>query len=313
MAGKCLSDHKRNWKTALEKVSHPTTQAVLNYFQNAEPYTTLIKMCTDEQGRASLNPVEELETLMKKAPVYSLDTLALENAEHVKICKFLTAHILADKINRCLFKKDSNGYLQEKEWDFLMRKIPAAGSDGGVQNWLHLFVSMMRNAKRANPKTRYDFISFNYDGIAENVMRQLWSLPSDDLGPFEEAASFHYPHGRLQWVNKPGGPTRIAIDNYEECILFAHNKEHKEGFPAATEALQVASIIISIGFNFAPENVESLEMQKVVADKKLIYQNFDKNEGLDRRIESLPFTEVSRFHGPIAAGIMRGYLGELPS
>ena len=75
---------------------------------------------------------------MKKAPAYSLDTLALENAEHVKMCKFLTAQILAEKINGCLVEKDPRGFLCWKEWDFLMRELSGDGGSSGNKNWLHL-------------------------------------------------------------------------------------------------------------------------------------------------------------------------------
>lgn len=307
-----LSDFETEWKEAFEKLILPDSNRMRAYFQGSEPYQTLFDNSFHDDGSASLNRISDLRALMEKAPVYSLDTLALENPEHVKICKFLTAYCLAETINPNLFEK-IEGYNEPKEWDFLKRKINTNTTEGHIDNWLHLFVSMMRAAKRENPDTQYNFISFNYDGIAENVMKHLWSLPSDNLGPFEDTTSFFYPHGQLKWKSDARGITRLDISDFEEAILFAHNKEHKDGFPPAIKALEESEQVFSLGFNFAPENIASLDLLKASEKKSLVYQNFDKNEGLDNRIQKLKFSSTERFSGPIAAAITRGYLGDLPS
>lgn len=310
LAASSLKKCKREWEEAVNEKWISSTPALLAYFQGVQPFTELVKLSTNEEGGASLTLISRLLELMEMAPVYSLDTLALENPEYLKICKLLTAQIIADKVNSSLLSK-RDGRIQPKEWEFAKRTIRIGGET--KNNWINLFVSMMRSAKRARPDTKFNFISFNYDGIVENVMRKLWALPSEDIGQFDDVARFCYPHGRLPWVTGTDNVTSLNSAEYESSILFAHNKEHKEGFPDAIAAIKASQDVISLGFHFAPENINSLSLSEIAKGKNLTYQNYAGNRGLDERISRLPFAYAKPFSGSIADAVVQGYCGELPS
>ncbi len=314
-AAKTLEDFERRWKLITEKHFGIKTPEMRRYLSNNSTYMALFDLCTDnDSGRAHLHTIQNLRQIMALAPAVSLDTLALENPEYRSHCKLLTASILANAISGQL-KLDTT----TNDWAILNNRIPQKNSNLGAQtsglrhNWIHLFASMMRNSISKNSGTHFSFISFNYDCIVEKVLEKVWNISSRNIGNLADLANFYYPHGKLSWSEKHDKSVTFDISSYENSILFAHNKEHKDGFPAAIDALNDAERVISLGFHFAPENVLSLNLKKAAEEKPVIYQNFANNEELDRRVHELPFNDHKSFSGTIADGLLQGRLGELPS
>lgn len=263
----------------------------------------LFDECGNDRGY-DFGPMFALIDLMEEAPAYSIDTLALEKPEHLNLCRTLVAQIIASSIKKQILQSDDGSEV----WNFSKRIIPGTSNT----NWLHLFVSMMRNAIRRDADQRFSFISFNYDKIAETVMRRVWSLASQDMPGFDSFVEFTYPHGQIDWIID--GQMRSRFGGDASKIVFAHNKGDTGSFKEAREYLERADVIISLGFHFAPENIRSLfEEDGTVVGAELIYQNYDSNMGLDRRVAELGFGANGRFTGRIADAIVQGQLGELPS
>jgi hypothetical protein len=310
-----LKNHDAEWKNIFKKLPYPTLDTILNYFGGTEPYTTLIDLCTNEAGRCSIDPIRELASIMERAPVYSLDTLALENPEQIEFCKFLTAYIIINNMEGNLGTRENPG-----DWNYLQRKLTSFRNSGSETssstdlNWIHLFTSMMRNTLQKSPNDKFHFISFNYDGIVEQVVKKLWQLSTRDMVPVEKAVTFCYPHGRLHWIDKSNQLMRVTIEGYSQNILFAHNKENKDGFSAAQDAINNSDTIIALGFHFSPENLSSLDFYNLAKGKSVIYQNYDSNDGLRNRVKNTPsLADIKEFNGPIPNAILQGKLGELPS
>ena len=269
----------------------------------------LVKTLERSQSN-SVGPLFELITVIQRTSAYSIDTLALENPEYLEICKTLASGILTSKIQGNL-QIDRTG---TEIWNFAERKITNSFSQGQQANWIHLFTSMMRNAYTQNREKRYKVISFNYDKIFEMTLRRVWGVSTRELIDIDEFVEFTYPHGLIDWTIDTSSRSRFSYDSSH--IEFAHNKSDKTSFDLAREFIADATDIISLGFSFAPENIDSLGLKESVelltTEPTLIYQNFDGNLGVNRRVNELP-VEAIEFRGPISQAIQQGQLGDLPS
>lgn len=242
---------------------------------------------------------------MTSAPAYSIDTLAMENPEYLGLCKAIVAELITAGVRKQIELDEAEG---REVWGFEKRSIPVQA--GMASNWIHLLASMMRNSLQHDPTHRFKFVSFNYDRIAEMVLRRIWSLPSRQLGHFQDVIEFTYPHGKIAWNVDLGG--RSTLKPRESEIVFAHNKEDAQSFETAINFLDDADLIVALGFHFAPENVRSLSLARRAFGKRLIYQNYANNRGLDERVAKLGIVDPRKFGGPIADAIVQGELGELP-
>lgn len=299
-----LQDFLGIWNREREKAFHWDVSTVKRVFSK-EPHSGLLRCC-DKNGNIDISPIKKLLSIMKEAPVYSIDTLALENPEYSGICQHLTSAIIIEKLREQI-RQDHSGV----QWDFAQRRLAAKSDSASSENWIHLFTAMMRNSVARDKDSRFLFISFNYDRIVQHTMSHIWRLSSRDIGPFEEIADFCYPHGQIGWTVDERSQSKF--DYLGEGIQFAHNKIDRSAFNRPTEWLNKANTVISLGFHFAPENIESLNIRSALKSGKLIYQNYDRNEGLDRRVAELGLPAFEKFDGPISKAILQGKLGLLPS
>lgn len=273
---------------------------------NADSFRkTILSVCESEDQKINFDPALELTDLMQEAPAYSIDTLALENPEYLALCRVIVARLIIDSLQRQIVK-DERG---DEIWGFAHRKVPS--SSGMISNWVHLFVSMMRNSIRKEPDQSYLFISFNYDQLAEKIMRRIWAKPSQNIGALDQFARFTYPHGKISWGLGDRGASRLSVAESE--LVFAYNKSGLDAFAEARDFLSEAEQIVSLGFHFAPENIRSLFPEDMGPHAALTYQNYEGNKGLDRRVEDAGFIDARSFEGSIAEAINQGELGELPS
>lgn len=280
---------------------------ISNFFWDDPTSLSIVKFLEKDNGK-SIAPAYGLLKLMTEAPVPSIDTLAFENSNYLGLCKSLVASIIIERIREGIAKSD-NG---TEEWRFMKRMIvDQANGNSHQQNWIHLFTAMMRNMLTVNPEHKFKFVSFNYDMLFEQTLRRLWDLPDRSLGNLDDIVEFTYPHGSISWgVDHQGHST---FDHSARNIVFAHNKEDRGGFDKSREFIGTSNLLLSLGFNFAKENTDSLNLAHLAVDKHLIYQNFDGSVGLARRVDRLRLASVEAFEGPIASAIMQEKLGDLLS
>jgi len=249
--------------------------------------------------------VKSLVALMGSAPAYSIDTLAMENPEHLGLCRAMVAELITAGVRKQIRFDEGEG---REVWNFELRSV-RAGADV-APNWIHLLASMMRNTLQADPSHQFRFISFNYDRIVEMTLGKIWKLPTRSLGKFDDVVAFTYPHGKISW--EVNSSEQSSFKPLQSEIVFAHNKDDLTSFETAISFLDEADVIIALGFHFAPENVRSLSLGRRAMGKRLIYQNYANNRGLDERVGRLGVVDPRKFSGSIADAIVQGELGELP-
>lgn len=285
--------------------------AGLRDFFYDDPVKKALVKTLEESRSKSVKPLFDLINVIQRTSAYSIDTLALENSEYLEICKTLASGILTSSIQENIHI-DQTG---TENWKFDQRKIYNSKSQDQTQaNWIHLFTSMMRNAYTQNRSKRYKFISFNYDKLFEMTLRRVWDVSTRKLIDIDSFVEFTYPHGLIDWTVDTSGRSHFSYDSSQ--IEFAHNKTDKNSFDLARDFIAETTDIISLGFSFAPENIDSLGLRLSdglsVTQPTLIYQNYDGNQGVNRRVSELPVDAVE-FRGPISQAIQQSQLGDLPS
>lgn len=282
-------------------------------WMQAEPFRKALlqfAVSEDPSGRQDFNlsylfgMIDKLE----RSPVLSIDTFALENEEFAAPCKNAVAQMLIDKLKSNISRDDHGNYRLE-----LLKRLIANPRDQGqsIRNWVHLFLAMARTALAQDRDTKFEILSFNYDKIFEQIARDIWSVPSRNLGNFDDIFSITYPHGQVAWRIESDGRSTFSVE--ESAIEFAHIHPGRETLPDFSEQLVRSDKIIALGFAFAPENIRTLGIADGAHLKALVYQNYDKNRGLDSRVRSLNVANVRSFSGSISNAILEGELGELPA
>ena len=297
-----IQDFRSKWrKLSKQNRGFFRLDDLLAAFSTNEEYSWLLDMCKDDRGSYSLSVVQDLVTSIENAPIYSLDTLVLERPELEEVCQRLTYLVLKRHIRAATSVE--HGVLKEVSF---FKPILKDKTD----NWIHAYFSVLRNRLSVTPSSRVAIISFNYDMIFEKSLRKLWEFPSRDLGTFDDRFEVLYPHGCMEW-NVNSSDLRFLGDH--SGIVFAHKKKEARSIDRIQTIIGSASEIVSLGFAFSRENVDTFGLRKHDSSAILRYQNYDENPGLDARVDQQKFAFVERFNGGIAPAIWRGAVGDLPS
>lgn len=306
-----LKNFRSQWYARADRDNFWNANRAINFI-NSDEFASLfsdhvINTFEDGQRGYDITGLFELVEIMETAPAYSLDTLALEYPESSDYLRILVANELINPI-RSQISLDDDG---KEVWAWRRRIIDDPYKPGkSIQNWIHLFCSMARNSVTKNPDQSFDIVSFNYDRVFEKVAGSIWEHPSRQVGAFDQLFTFHYPHGKIHWETGAG---RSVISATESELIFAHNKPSYFRGDSVQDAIHQADILIFLGFHFSPENIETLALRNVRSNAQVIFQNFNDNKGLDRRVSELEFANCAKFTGSIASAILEGELGELPS
>lgn len=283
-----------DWNQLRGKVQNDAVSlAIVNYLEGA--------------GEETVKPAIDLLELMREIPAHTIDTLTVENTEHLGLCKTLVASILSENVSKSI-SRDRSG---KERWLFGEGVIQSSTAPvERVDNWIHLFTAMMRHTLTSEPERKFKVISFNYDMIFERVLERIWSHPTRDLGEMEEIIEFVYPHGKISWMLGGNGSSRF--EPLGKDIEFAHGKFDHSGFKTSKEFIRKSDRLISLGFHFASENMKSLDLPNAAEGLDLTYQNFEQSEGLKRRVSALNLKSSREFHGPIAEAIRQEIMGDMP-
>ena len=302
-----LAGFRSKYKAADSKRSFFYADHVRQWVQGNEFSEQLCRSCEKPDGGIDFSPVFKLIDMMEEAPAYTIDTLAMERPEFTEVCRVATAEVLINRI-RSMITGERHA---PQKWAFCSRELKLLGGQQTQTNWMTLFVSAMRTLLRISTDEKFCFVSFNYDRIAENGMRRIWQNASNDLGSFDDHVEFTYPHGSVHWDVDDNGYSTFSVTR--SPIVFAHTKASQDSFDEAVKWLSSSQRVISLGFNFSPENTHSLQLKKSLKKVELVYQNYDQNPGLDRRVSALEVAKTRAFSGGIASAMLRGEIGELPT
>lgn len=281
-------------------------------FMKADPVRKVFLpyVLSEKDGRSNinLNRIFRIISVMEKAPAYSIDTLALEYPEETEFLRTLTAREIISVIEAQISLDENHN--EYRIWENRMIPDPTTKS-ASIANWMHLLLSMIRNSVARQPDQKFNIVSFNYDRIFEKVATAIWNGPSRKIGEFHELFKIYYPHGKIYWEIDQANKSSLSIEQSD--IIFAHNKPEHFGAEESALAVGQANKLIFLGFHFSPENIQTLELDEYSPGANVIYQNYDNNIGLDRRVQEIGFSQLQKFNGPIADAILQGELGELPS
>jgi hypothetical protein len=224
------------------------------------------------------------------------------------------------------------------------------------RNWVHQLVNLVRVEYLDDPdvlelKQKVQIISFNYDGILERVLDQVWSsselISTQIAGSWRDLVEIHHPHGVIAIDDQPMFRQELPkylFDRAEEIAVVNENESTLN--PKVAEARSLARHmtirarnIYALGFAFARNNcwLLGLDLQtsrEVVSHSKSHYHflNFDASSGLKDRVQrlvtwdqvDLPYDKyVEKVPHERTAGSGRflsipealadGFLGEMPA
>ena len=231
-------------------------------------------------------------------------------------------------------------------------KLDANGQDVLLRNWIHNLINVVRNNflrnwdkisswKNAIINNKIKIITFNYDGILEEVLSKNWASVESKLPNWRDIFEIVHPHGNITFSNlvEYSNLPKYLFNNEKKIVVIHDKKVNKEVTYARNRAREMVDIsrhIFSLGFAFANLNCILLNLQnhKSLGKPTIIeFINFDNSNALDKRVTSYcrGFIPIGDGQGidhevrsvshigkngsnyQITDALMGGFLGEMPS
>jgi hypothetical protein len=152
-------------------------------------------------------------------------------------------------------------------------------------------------------------VSFNYDAIFESVMRQVWSIATDDLGPLDSHIRFLYPHGTFNFETAKNGMWK-HIESCRQAIRYTWESERSGDVASARSVISTSEWVYLLGFACARENVEAIGLRDCPG--AILAQNFANQRGLNQRLIDVGVRPENIWAGSLCEIIDNGFLGDLP-
>ena len=282
----------------------------------------------------------------------SIDDLIRYNRDKARLLKIC---IVFELLNRTHSLEDMT-YISK---DFKLRNINQVNKFGTtkkdekggnitLRNWIHNFINVVRNNFIGNWKlvanwekfkenNKIKIITFNYDGILEEILSKNWASIESKLPNWKNIFEIIHPHGSIVFRDKIELlelPRYLSINAEKIAVIHdTHVREEIRNSRSRTkEIIFNSNEIFSIGFAFAAMNCKLLGLDNWQANNKvntIHYINFDGNKGLKIRVSNLErdFNEFDVDFGvaadawepdknqflQITDALMGGFLGEMPS
>ena len=239
----------------------------------------------------------------------SIDDLVRYNRPKARILKIGIVYEILKRTH----DKDLTGFHSK---NFQLRKIHQINSEGNLlyyddekpillRNWIHNLINVVRNNflknwnsisdwKSSKSNNKIKIVTFNYDGILEEVLATNWASVESKLPNWRDIFEIVHPHGNITFTNFIGFENlpRYLFNNEKKIVVIHDNKVNKEVTGArdrAREMVDNARHIFSLGFAFAKPNCDLIGLHEKWAneDKSIHYLNFDNSFSLDTRVKRL--------------------------
>lgn len=304
-------------KELLEKATHcvaklsqrvseqlPDDAPITNYFDPGNPpQLQRLLVALGSIPNTLPRDLRNIAELFETAHTQTIDQFALEFPQFSNVAKLLTADILIDEI--------TTDQQSSKPHPKLLNRVIRRG-DNSLDNWAHKLVSVVRaSIRKHRPRSqRLNIVSFNYDGVLEYIVRDIWRKARENIGDLEEFVTFLYPHGRFI-LTGPEQSRQSYIDQCVASIKYSWEEEKADHALSARAEIEKSEVVYVLGFACAPENIQTLGLSEF---KGLLRgQNFGGQIGLYHRLKELGAKHEDIWEGALPKVIDDGFLGEMPA
>lgn len=158
------------------------------------------------------------------------------------------------------------------------------------RNWVHLLINLVRQGIRTGelkPGNRVKIISFNYDGILEQILSRQFQNTGSSYGPYTDYFEIVHPHGLCGKLNQD--PIKSAQELFQWssniCVVNEADVDNTLVLGARATAKQWidnASRVYAIGFAFSAPNCDLMGMRttKSGGSRHLYYCNYNGSAGV---------------------------------
>lgn len=230
---------------------------------------------------------DEFKMRVDTAVTPSIDRLAWLNGDISELCKAFSAWCIL----RAQYTEEQVGFddygRDMVRMNYLKKHPHLQPLVDGNQNWIarcaDKWLGQANDHSELNPEV-LTFVTFNYDRILEDAFSHfVWENDRFDDAPAERLPEVLHVHGSF-----PGYPdtlTEADVWAAKDSIKYIEEGGDAKTIRLAKDKLEQAEHIISVGFDFDPQNVQLLGLSKF--SKKLHALNFNGNEAFDNRVLSL--------------------------
>tara|TARA_R110001606_G_scaffold368729_1_gene524622 strand:+ start:698 stop:1717 length:1020 start_codon:yes stop_codon:yes gene_type:complete len=230
---------------------------------------------------------DEFKTRVDNAANLSIDRLAWLNTDIADICKAFSAWCIVRSLYTEKQEQFTDYGRKMVKMTYHRNRNHLAPLVGEYQNWIakctDKWLGQAKDWSELDPNI-LTFVTFNYDTIIEEVFRHFVSentrfreTPNDRL-----PAVLHVHGGFPQCPEiMPEG----FLWKSQLCINYIEEGGNSEAIRRAKIRLADAKHIISVGFDFDPQNVELLQLSRYA--RKIHALNYDGNEAFDNRVLNL--------------------------
>lgn len=284
----------------------------------------------------------------------SIDDLIRYNRSNARLLKICIVYVLLKRTHISEkglystkdFRKRKIAQLT-REGDFL---FDSSGNKVELRNWIHNFINVVRNnyikngnlldeGNQESKSKKIKIITFNYDGILEEILSLNWSAVDSKLPNWKNIFEILHPHGNISFDSKIAANDlpRYLSRNAKKISVIHDEKVNQttlEIRKSAKEIVSGARNIYALGFAFARMNCVLLGLDEHKSYSKrttISYINFDKSASLALRVNTycrsdrhtdggydfgITAVQMVNEHDKylqITDALMGGFLGEMPS
>lgn len=162
---------------------------------------------------------------------------------------------------------------------------------GSHQNWIakcaDKWLGVAENADGVWPE-RLSFVTFNYDLLIEEAFAHFVHA-TRRFGDLSSSKMPEVIHVHGAFPKMPDVLSESYVHAAQRCIKYIEDGGDAPAVQRAKDHLMSASHIIVVGFDFDEKNVELLNLRDFA--RRMHVLNFDGNEALENRIQSLGVQE----------------------
>ncbi len=268
---------------------------------------------------SDLESIRSLIKLLSNQTSETIDDFIVENPSYNSILK---ACIAVD-IMRLSYEWDKKNYQGIVPKDFSTRKVGPKKQ----RNWIHLLINLVRQGLRTGTLSKdhkVRIISFNYDGILEDVLEKQFTNSESEYQEYTEHIEIVHPHGLCGELNRKKIVSPKTIYEWSQNISVVNESaelpsEILEARQKAKQWIVSSNQVYAAGFAFSAPNCDMLGMRSKgkSTSKYLHYCNYDGNAGVTLAAERCKhFKDIDPINGtrenPISVEdwFYGGYLGE---
>ncbi len=277
------------------RFTHELARYVCSTFENNDGFwkhpffgSVLQRNQIDDQNlnvdgiNSDLTDLRKLTELLSNQTSETIDDFIVENPSFSNILKAS----IAVEIMESSYEYDKQHYKGIVPIDFSTRTVGPKKQ----RNWIHLLINLVRQGLRTGALSsdhKVKIISFNYDGILEDVLEKQFSNSESEYQKYTEHIEIVHPHGLCGELNRKKIVSPKTIYEWAQNISVVNESAELpshilEARQKAKDWIESSNQVYAAGFAFSAPNCDMLGMRSKgkSTSKYLHYCNYDGNAGV---------------------------------